>query len=54
MCALPLAGAGKNPGEQLFDAFDATDLNRTLKEAMDGLSAKVLQDFCLTLFNPVP
>ena len=33
--------AEKRPGEQLFDGFDATDLNKRLKELMDGLSAKV-------------
>ena len=35
------ARAEKRPGDQLFDGFDATDLNKRLKELMDGLSAKV-------------
>ena len=31
----------KRPGDQLFDTFDANDLNKRLRELMDGLSAKV-------------
>ena len=37
--------AGKQPGDQLFDLFDAQDLNRELKELMDGLSAKVFRTY---------
>ncbi len=34
-------GKRKEPGSQLFDTFDATDLNKELKNLMDGLSVKV-------------
>lgn len=34
--------AEKKPDDQLFDTMDATDLNKRLKELMDGLSVKVL------------
>ncbi len=33
--------ADKAPGEQLFDTMDANDLNKRLKELMDGLSVTV-------------
>lgn len=33
--------AEKGPADQLFDAMDATDLNKRLKDLMDGLSVKV-------------
>jgi hypothetical protein len=33
--------ADKGPGDQLFDTMDANDLNKRLKELMDGLSVKV-------------
>lgn len=33
--------AEKKPDDQLFDTMDATDLNKRLKELMDGLSVKV-------------
>jgi DNA topoisomerase-1 len=39
--SLPLTFADKRPGDQLFDTFDANDLNKRLRELMDGLSAKV-------------
>lgn len=38
-------GKRKKPEDQLFDAFDAGDLNKTLKEAMEGLSAKVFRTY---------
>jgi Eukaryotic DNA topoisomerase I, catalytic core len=37
--------AAKNPSDQLFETFDATDLNRRLKELMDGLSVKVFRTY---------
>ena len=37
--------AGKRPSDQLFELFDAQDLNRELKELMDGLSAKVFRTY---------
>lgn len=39
------AGAAKKPGDQLFDTFDAQDLNQRLKELMDGLSVKVFRTY---------
>jgi DNA topoisomerase-1 len=38
-----ITGTGKRkaPTDQLFDTFDATDLNKELKSIMDGLSVKV-------------
>ena len=33
--------ADKKAGDQLFDTMDANDLNKRLKELMDGLSVKV-------------
>ena len=33
--------AAKKPEDQLFDSIDAQDLNKTLKDCMEGLSAKV-------------
>ena len=51
--------ADKRPGDQLFDTFDANDLNKRLRELMDGLSAKVRWiATCLlvwpeTLYTPV-
>lgn len=38
-------GKRKNPNSQLFDAFDATDLNKELKNLMDGLSVKVFRTY---------
>ena len=35
--------AGKKPEDQLFDTMDAGDLNKRLKDLMDGLSVKVRQ-----------
>jgi len=37
--------ADKAPGDQLFDLFDAQDLNNRLKMQMDGLSAKVFRTY---------
>ena len=34
--------AAKKPDMDLFDTMDATDLNKRLKDLMDGLSVKVL------------
>lgn len=39
-CRAP-QGKRKQPGDQLFDTFDATDLNKELKNIMEGLSVKV-------------
>ena len=33
--------AGKKPEDQVFDTMDAQDLNKRLKDLMDGLSVKV-------------
>ena len=40
---LYMCPAGKKPEDQLFDTMDAGDLNKRLKDLMDGLSVKVLQ-----------
>lgn len=40
---MDIKGNSKSPSEQLFDAFDANDLNKALKNYMDGLSAKVFR-----------
>ena len=37
--------AAKKPEDQLFETMDAHDLNRTLKELMDGLSVKVFRTY---------
>lgn len=34
-------GKKKGPGDQLFETFDATALNKELKNIMEGLSVKV-------------
>ncbi len=34
-------GKRKQGGDQLFESFDAQDLNKELKNIMDGLSVKV-------------
>ena len=34
-------GKKKGPGDQLFEMFDATALNKELKNIMEGLSVKV-------------
>ena len=39
---MPECPAGKKPEDQLFDTMDAQDLNKRLKDLMDGLSVKVL------------
>ena len=36
-----LGAAGKKPEDQMFDTMDAGDLNKRLKDLMDGLSVKV-------------
>lgn len=41
---LPLLAA-KKPEDQLFETMDATDLNKTLKDLMDGLSVKVFRTY---------
>ncbi|KAL6768009.1 DNA topoisomerase 1 [Auxenochlorella protothecoides] len=38
-------GKAKQPGDQLFECFDAQDLNVRLKELMDGLSVKVFRTY---------
>lgn len=38
-------GRAKAPGDQLFDEFDATDLNTRLKDLMEGLSVKVFRTY---------
>ncbi|GAB4815286.1 hypothetical protein N2152v2_002332 [Parachlorella kessleri] len=38
-------GHKKKPGDQLFDAMDAQDLNKRLKDLMDGLSVKVFRTY---------
>jgi DNA topoisomerase-1 len=38
-------GRPKGPNDQLFDEFDAQDLNTRLKELMDGLSVKVFRTY---------
>lgn len=35
----------KKPEDQLFETMDATDLNKTLKDLMDGLSVKVFRTY---------
>lgn len=40
-----LSGRPKKPDEQLFDGFDAQDLNVRLKDLMDGLSVKVFRTY---------
>ena len=35
--------AGKKPEDQVFDTMDAGDLNKRLKDLMDGLTVKVPQ-----------
>lgn len=37
--------AGKQQGDQLFETFDAQDLNKELKNIMDGLSVKVFRTY---------
>lgn len=44
-CAADVRGAAKKGGDQLFDAFDAQDLNIRLKHLMDGLSVKVFRTY---------
>lgn len=39
------AGRPKNPDDQLFDEFDAQDLNTRLKDLMEGLSVKVFRTY---------
>ncbi len=47
-----MAPAEKKPEDQLFDTMDATDLNKRLKDLMDGLSVKVyLSSFPLHTFG---
>ena len=46
--------AGKKPEDQVFDTMDAGDLNKRLKDLMDGLTVKVPQPLycapvCLSL-----
>jgi len=38
-------GKKKEPGDLLFDGFDATALNKELKSIMDGLSVKVFRTY---------
>ncbi|KAG2499993.1 hypothetical protein HYH03_002275 [Edaphochlamys debaryana] len=38
-------GKKKQPGDQLFETFDAQDLNKELKNIMDGLSVKVFRTY---------
>jgi DNA topoisomerase-1 len=38
-------GKPKKPEDQLFDSIDAQDLNKTLKDCMEGLSAKVFRTY---------
>ena len=38
---MPECPAGKKPEDQVFDTMDAQDLNKRLKDLMDGLSVKV-------------
>ncbi|GIL73157.1 hypothetical protein Vretimale_4749 [Volvox reticuliferus] len=38
-------GKKKKPGDQLFETFDAQDLNKELKNIMDGLSVKVFRTY---------
>jgi len=40
-----ISGAPKKPEDQLFDGFDAQDLNVRLKDLMDGLSVKVFRTY---------
>lgn len=40
-CPRSLAPAAKKEGDQLFECFDAQDLNVRLKDLMEGLSVKV-------------
>ena len=37
--------AEKHPSDQLFETFDAQDLNKELKNIMDGLSVKVFRTY---------
>lgn len=43
----PAPPTAKREGDQLFECFDAQDLNVRLKELMDGLSVKA--SLCLML-----
>lgn len=43
--ATDAAGRPKAGGDQLFDEFDAQDLNTRLKDLMDGLSVKVFRTY---------
>lgn len=45
MVPYPCVPIGKKGSEQVFDTFDATDLNNKLKELMEGLSAKVFRTY---------
>jgi len=38
---LAFCTAGKKPEDQVFDTMDAHDVNKRLKDLMDGLSVKV-------------
>ena len=38
--------AGKKPEDQLFETMDAQDVNKRLKDLMDGLTVKVPQPAC--------
>jgi len=40
-----ILSAAKKPEDQLFETMDATDLNKTLKDLMDGLSVKVFRTY---------
>lgn len=46
-------GRAKTPSDQLFDEFDAQDLNTRLKDLMEGLSVKVFRTYnaSITLDN---
>ena len=56
-----LCCAAKKPEMDLFDTMDATDLNKRLKDLMDGLSVKVRTSslsvlharLCTQIFYPI-
>lgn len=45
MMTMVSLSAAKKPEDQLFETMDATDLNKTLKDLMDGLSVKVFRTY---------
>jgi len=42
---MDIHGKKKGPGDQVFDSFDANDLNKVLRNIMEGLSVKVFRTY---------